>query len=52
MSVSLPVGEIRDALNLVDNPDIHGKRVFLKGNIVSSYFGLVGIKDVTEYEIR
>ena len=52
LSVSLPVGDVRDGLNLVDNPGLLGKRVFLKGNIVASYFGLVGIKDVTEYEIR
>ena len=51
LSVSLPVGEVRDGLNLVENPDVLGKKVFLKGNIVASYFGLVGIKDVTEYEI-
>ena len=50
--MSLPVGDVRDGLNLVDNPGLLGKRVFLKGNIVASYFGLVGIKDVTEYEIR
>lgn len=50
LSVSLPSGEIRDALNLVDNPDMLGKRIFVKGSIVGSYFGLTGIKDVSEYQ--
>ena len=52
LSVSLPVGEVRDGLNLVDNPGMLGKRVYLKGNIVASYFGLVGVKDISEYEVR
>lgn len=51
LSVQLPSGEIRDALNLVDNPGLLGKRVCLRGDIVESYFGLVGIKNVTEFQL-
>ena len=48
-SVELKSGGVRDSLNLVDHPQWLGKMVYLKGNIVESYFGLVGIKNVSEY---
>lgn len=51
MSVQLAAGAIRDALNLVDNPNLLGSRIMIKGDIVESYFGLPGIKNVTEYRI-
>jgi len=51
MVVELKSGKIRDALNLVNNYDNLGKLVYLKGDIVSSYFDLPGIKSVSEYEI-
>ena len=50
LSVQLTPGVVRDKLNLVDNPEIRGRRVNLKGDIVASYFGLVGIKNVADYE--
>ncbi|MDO5442841.1 MAG: DUF6359 domain-containing protein [Bacteroidia bacterium] len=52
MSVQLQKGKIRDALNLVDNPDNLGKEVFLKGDIVESYYGIPGIQNITEYEFK
>lgn len=52
MSVQLPAGEIREALNLVAKPQMLGKRILVKGDIISSYFGIVGIKNVTEYVIK
>ena len=52
VSVELPKGKIRDALNLVDHPDLIGSRVYVKGNIVSSYFGTTGIKGVTDYALK
>lgn len=51
LSVSLPAGEVRDALNLVDNPDLLGKRVYVRGDIVASYFGLPGVKNISEYKM-
>ena len=52
MSVQLPSGDVREALNLVDNPDNLGKKVYVKGDIVASYYGLPGIKNVTEYVLK
>lgn len=52
MSVQLQKGDIRDALNLVDNPDILGREVFLKGDVVQSYYGIPGIQNITEFRFR
>lgn len=49
MSVQLPSGEFREALNLVDNQDVLGKKVYLRGDVVESYYGLPGIKNLSEY---
>jgi hypothetical protein len=52
LAVQLPGGAVRDALNLVDNPEIKGRKLLLKGDIVAPYFGLVGIKNVTDYVLE
>jgi hypothetical protein len=49
--VQLQQGDIRDALNLVDNPELLGRQVFLKGNIVPSYYGLPGLQGLSEYAL-
>lgn len=49
ISVQLPAGDVREALNLVDNPDHLGKKVKIKGDIVSSYYGLTGLKNCSDY---
>ena len=49
LSVQLPAGDIREALNLVDNPGLLKARVKLRGDIVEAYYGLVGIKNVSEF---
>lgn len=51
MSVQLPSGELRDALNLVDHPSLLGRKVYLRGDIVEAYYGLPGLKNITEYEL-
>lgn len=51
LSVQLQAGSLRDALNLVDNPSLIGCKVALKGDIVDSYFGIPGMKNITEYVI-
>lgn len=51
ISVQLPAGEVRDALNLVDNPSMLGRKVAVKGNIVASYYGLVGLKECSDYSL-
>ena len=52
VAVELPKGGIRDALNLVDHPDLIGSRVYLKGSIVASYFGTTGLKSVSDYVLK
>ena len=52
VAVELPKGSIRDALNLVDHPDLIGSRVYLKGSIVASYFGTTGLKSVSDYVLK
>lgn len=50
MSVELKSGAIRDALNLVENPKLKGRRIAIRGSIVEAYFGIPGVKSVTEYQ--
>ncbi len=47
--VQLPTGDIRTALNLVDNPTNLNKEVAIKGNI-EGYFSVAGLKSPTEYQ--
>lgn len=52
IAVQLPSGDVRDALNLYSNPDLLGRLVCLKGDIESSYYGLVGLKNVTDFVLK
>ena len=52
IAVQLPAGAVRDALNLVDNPTMLGRKVCLRGDIVEAYYGLVGLKGVDDYVIK
>ena len=52
LSVELPAGDVRDALNLPAHPDLIGRQVFLCGDIAESYFGLVGIKGVNDFVLK
>lgn len=49
VSVQLSKGDIRDALNLVDNPGNLGRQVYLKGDIVEKYYGITGLQCITEF---
>jgi hypothetical protein len=49
--VQLPSGDLRDVLNLVDNPGLLGTKVYLKGDIVEAYYGIPGIKNISEYRL-
>lgn len=51
ISVQLPAGEVREALNLVDNPQLLGRKVLIQGDVVSSYYGLVGLKNCSDYKL-
>ena len=52
LSVNLPSGSVRDGLNLVDNPSLLGRKVYIKGNIVESYYGMPGLKNVVGFELQ
>ena len=49
LAVELPKGALRDALNLVDHPELIGRKVYLKGDVVGSYYGTTGLKSTAEY---
>lgn len=49
--VALPTGDIRTALNLVDNPTNLGVNVKVKGDLVA-YFSTTGVKNVSGYELE
>ena len=44
--VQLPAGELRNAFNLVENPNMHGAEVLIHGSL-ERYFKLTGIKSPT-----
>lgn len=52
LSVELRAGELRDALNLQDNPSLLGRKVYLKGDLVSAYYGIPGLKAPSEYQLQ
>lgn len=51
IAVQLQAGEVRNALNLVDNPSLLGRKICLKGNLVEAYYGLTGLKGVEEFRL-
>ena len=51
ISVQLPQGDVRESLNLVDNPGLLGSRVCLKGDVVEAYYGVPGMKNTSDYVI-
>ena len=52
LAVELRAGDIRDALNLQDNPSLLGRKVYMKGDLVSAYYGIPGLKAATEYQLN
>lgn len=52
IAVSLPSGDLRDELNLVDNPAMLGRKVCLRGDLVESYYGMPGLKNVSDFELQ
>jgi hypothetical protein len=49
--VQLPAGEVRDALNLVDNPENLKRKVCVRGDLVSAYFAMPGIKNTNAFKL-
>ena len=52
LSVNLPSGSVREGLNLVDNPSLLGRKVYIKGDIVEAYYGIPGLKNVVGFELQ
>lgn len=52
MSVQLTKGPFRDSLNLVEHPELLGRKVHLKGDIEASYYGIPGLKNITDCKIN
>ena len=50
LTVELKSGAIRDGLNLMAHPDYLGRQVYIKGDLVSAYYGIPGLKNVSEYQ--
>ena len=50
LSVELRSKDIREELNLADNPSMKGRQLYIKGDLVESYYGIPGLKNITEYQ--
>ena len=51
MSVQLSKGDIRDALNLVDNASLLGRQLCLKGDVVEAYYKIPGLQNLSDYRL-
>ena len=51
IGVQLPSGDVRNALNLQDNPGNLGKEVSLKGDVLK-YSGVPGLRNTSAYKIE
>lgn len=52
IAVALPAGDIRASLNLKSNPLNCGKKVWIKGSVVASYFGGVGVNPISAFSFE
>lgn len=52
LSVKLPKGDIRTELNLADHPELIGRKIFLKGDLIAAYYGIPGLENITEYVLK
>jgi hypothetical protein len=51
VAVNLPTGEIRTAVNLVDNPSNLGKLLKVNGTL-RAYFGIPGVRDLVGFKLE
>ena len=51
LTVELKSGPLRDALNLQDHPGLRGRRLYIRGDLVSAYYGIPGLKAPSEYRL-
>ena len=53
MSVELASGsDIRETLNLVDHPEMLGRKVYIQGTVKESYFGMTGLKSIKAFALE
>lgn len=52
LSVQLSKGDVRDALNLVDNPGNLGRKVYIRGDIVAAYYGIPGVQNISAWQFK
>lgn len=52
LSVELPAGAVRDALNLQDHPGLLGRGIYFRGDLVAGYYGIPGLKAPSEYQFK
>lgn len=52
IAVQLSAGDVRDALNLAEHPEMLGRLVCLNGDIVESYYGMTGLKSVSDFVLK
>lgn len=50
LSVQLEKGKLRDELNLVEHSELLGRKIYFKGDVVASYYGITGIVNISEYK--
>lgn len=48
--VQLPKGQIRDEVELFAHPELYGKEIMFKGDILK-YFGIAGMKNTSDYSL-
>lgn len=52
LAVQIPTGALRESLSLVEHPDLIGTFLFIKGDIVETYFGIRGLKNTTAFAVE
>jgi len=52
LSVELPAGAVREALNLQDHPELVGRGIYIRGDLVAAYYGIPGLKAPSQYQFR
>ncbi len=52
IAVQLSAGDVRDALNLAEHPEMLGRLVCLNGDIEASYYGMIGLKSVSDFVLK
>ena len=53
MSVELASGsDIRETVNLMDHPEVLGRKIYIQGTVKESYFGMPGLKSVKDFRLE